>query len=162
MRRVLVCAVMVGMLVGLAALAQAGEEKKGVRVGALKCNESSGWGFVIGSSRDLKCIFSPAEKGAKPERYSGTIKKWGVDIGYQGSAVLLWGVLSTSTTLTPGALAGHYGGLTAEAAWAGGLGADILVGGSKKGFALQPISIEGVAGANVAAGVLEIELKQAK
>ncbi len=162
MRRVLMCALVVGLLVSLASLAQAGEEKKGVRVGALKCNESSGWGFVIGSSRDLKCVFSPAEKGAKPERYTGKIKKWGVDVGYQGAAVLLWGVLSTSTSFTPGALAGTYGGVTAEAAWAGGLGADILVGGSKKGFALQPISIEGVAGANVAAGVLEVELKLAK
>ncbi len=162
MRRILVSLLMCSVILGLATLAQAGEEKKGVRVGALKCNEASGWGFVIGSSRNLKCIFNPAEKGAKPERYTGTIKKWGVDIGYQGSAVLLWGVLSTSAKLTPGALAGSYGGVTAEAAWAGGLGADILVGGSKKGFALQPISIEGVAGANVAAGVLEVELKAAK
>ncbi len=162
MRRVLVCAVVVGMIVGLIGLAQAGEEKKGVSVGALKCNEASGWGFVFGSSRDLKCIFSPAEKGAKPERYTGKIKKFGVDIGYQGSAVLLWGVVSTSEKLTPGALAGTYGGLTAGAAWAGGLGANVLVGGSKQGFALQPLNVEGLTGANVAAGVLEVELKPAK
>jgi hypothetical protein len=53
-------------------------------------------------------------------------------------------------------------GVTAEAAWAAGLGANILVGGSKKGFALQPLSVEGHTGANVAAGVVEVELKSAK
>ena len=162
MRRGLLCGLIVVMLVAVASLAQAGEEKKGVQVGALKCNEASGWGFVFGSTRDLKCVFSPAEKGEKPERYTGKIKKFGVDVGYQGSAVLLWGVMSTSSKLTPGALAGTYGGVTAEAAWAGGVGTGILVGGSKKGFALQPFNIEGVAGANVAAGVEEIELKLAK
>jgi hypothetical protein len=61
-----------------------------------------------------------------------------------------------------GALAGTYVGATAEAGWAVGLGSNVLVGGSKKGVALQPISIEGFSGANVAAGVVEVELKPAK
>ncbi len=162
MKRGLFVGLMVLTLVGLVALAQAGEEKKGVKVGALKCNEASGWGFVFGSTKSLKCVFSPAEKGAKAVRLTGTIKKYGVDIGYQEHAVLLWGVLSTSEKFTPGEIAGTYGGVTAEAAWAGGAGANVLVGGSKKGFALQPLNVEGYAGANVAAGVVEVELKQAK
>ena len=162
MRRVLVSAVIVGLLVGLVGLAQAGEEKKGVKIGSLKCNEASGWGFVFGSSKDLKCVFSPAAKDGKPEKFTGKINKYGVDIGYQGAAVLLWGVLATSDTFTPGDLAGKYYGATAEAAWAVGAGANVLVGGSKKGFALQPVNVEGVAGANLAAGVAEVELKPAK
>jgi hypothetical protein len=162
MKRGLVAGFLVIVLVGLAAAAWAGEEKKGVRVGALKCNEAAGWGFVFMSTTDLKCVFSPAEKGAKSERYTGKIKKFGVDVGYHGAAVLLWGVMSMSEKVTPGALAGHYGGVTGEAAWAAGLGANVIAGGSKKGFALQPIAIEGVAGVNVAAGVVELELKKAK
>jgi hypothetical protein len=162
MKRGVVVGLMVVMLVGLVSLAQAGEEKKGVKVGALTCNEASGWGLVFGSSKSLKCVFSPAEKGGKALRFTGTIKKYGVDIGYQGHAVLLWGVLSTSEKVTPGEMAGTYVGATAEAAWAAGAGANVLVGGSKKGFALQPIAVEGLAGANVAAGVVEVELKQAK
>jgi hypothetical protein len=156
---------LVGGLVGAALLglvAGAGaQQKKGVTVGALKCNEASGWGLVFGSSRELKCVFTPAEKGAKSARYTGTIKKYGVDIGYQQHAVLLWGVAATSPKLEPGALAGTYVGATAEAGWAVGLGANVLVGGSKKGVALQPISIEGLTGANVAAGVTEVEPKPA-
>jgi len=162
MRRVLVSLVMCAVLVGLAALAWAGEEKKGVKVGTLRCNEASGWGFVFGSSHDLKCVFNGLEKGEKPIRFIGKIKKFGVDIGYQGNAVILWAVASTSPKVAPGEIAGIYGGVTAEAAWAGGLGTNVLFGGSKKGIALQPLSVEGVAGANVAAGVAEIELKQAK
>jgi hypothetical protein len=161
MGRRLVGTVVGAALLGLVAGAGA-QEKKGVTVGALKCNESSGWGFVFGSSRELKCVFTPAEKGAASTRYTGTIKKYGVDLGYQQHAVLLWGVASTTGKLEPGALAGTYVGATAEAAWAVGMGANVLVGGSKKGVALQPIAIEGLTGANIAAGVTEVELKAAK
>jgi hypothetical protein len=152
----LACAALLGLVTVVPA-----QEKKGVKVGVLKCNEASGWGFVFGSSRELKCVFSPAEKGSKPARYTGTIKKYGVDIGYQQHAVLMWAVASTTPKLEPGALAGTYVGATAEAGWAVGLGANVLVGGSKKGVALQPVSIEGLEGANVAAGVVEVELKPA-
>jgi hypothetical protein len=162
MKRGVVVGLMVVMLVGLVSLAQAGEEKKGVKVGALTCNEASGWGLVFGSSKSLKCVFSPAEKGGKALRFTGTIKKYGVDIGYQEHAVILWGVVAGSEKFTPGEIAGSYGGVTADVAWAGGLGANVLVGGSKKGFALQPLTVEGYAGVNVAAGVVEVELKQAK
>jgi hypothetical protein len=88
--------------------------------------------------------------------------KYGVDIGYQSNAVILWAVATTTAKVEPGTLAGTYAGVTVEAAWASGLGANVLVGGSKKGIALQPVSVEGLAGANVAAGVLEVELKEAK
>lgn len=161
MRRVLVSVLMGVVLVGLPALALVGEAKEGVKVGYLNCNEASGWGLVFGSSHDLKCTFTPADKG-KPTRYTGKIKKYGVDIGYQQHAVILWAVVSTVEKVEPGALAGTYGGVTAEAAWAGGLGANVLVGGFKKAYALQPLSVEGLTGANVAAGLLEVELKAAK
>jgi len=162
MKRGVFMGLMVVMLVGLVSLAQAGEEKKGVAVGALTCNEASGWGLVFGSSKSLKCVFNPAEKGGKAVRFTGTIKKYGVDLGYKEQAVILWGVVAGSDKFTPGEIAGSYGGATAEAAWAGGLGANVLVGGSKNGIALQPLTVEGHVGVNVAAGVVQIELKQAK
>ena len=162
MKRRLVSVLVIGLLLGLAALAQAGEEKKGVKVGTLRCNEASGWGFVFGSSHDLKCVFTGLAKGEKPLHFTGKIKKFGVDIGYQSNAIILWGVASTSEKVLPGEMAGSYYGASAEAAWAAGLGTNVLVGGSKKGFALQPVSVEGLTGLNVAAGVAEIEMKLAK
>ena len=148
-------------LVALAASAEA-QEKKGVKVGTLNCHEASGWGLVFSSSHSLRCVFSGPEKGAKPVHFAGEIKKYGIDIGYQANAVILWAVASTSDKFTPGDIAGKYVGATAEVAWAAGLGANVLVGGSKNGIALQPISIEGLNGANLAAGLSEIELKAAK
>ena len=137
------------------------QEKKGANVGMLRCNEASGWGMVFGSTKDLRCVFTPSEKGAKSAHFTGTIKKYGVDIGFTENAVILWAVVSTSDKFTPGDIAGSYGGVTASAAWAAGLGANVLLGGSKQGFALQPLSVQGYNGINVAAGVTEVELKAA-
>jgi hypothetical protein len=159
MQRLMVIMVACAVLAG-ASFASA-QEKKGATVGMLRCNEASGWGLVFGSTKDLKCVFTGSEKGAKPAHFTGTIKKYGVDLGFTENAVILWAVVSTSDKFTPGDIAGSYGGVTAEAAWAAGLGANVLLGGSKKGFALQPLSVQGYNGINVAAGVTEVELKTA-
>lgn len=129
-----------------------------VKAGVLTCNVASGWGFVFGSSHDVRCVYSGSGRN---ENYVGKISKFGVDIGYQQSAVIVWAVLAPSDTLAPGALAGEYGGATAEAAVGVGAGANVLVGGSNKSIALQPVSIEGASGLNVAAGIAEISLHPA-
>jgi hypothetical protein len=157
---------LVGITVGIALVTSMSyvqaQEKKGVKVGTLTCHEASGWGLVFSSSHSLRCVFSGSEKGAKPVHFTGEIKKYGVDIGYQANAIILWAVASTSDKFTPGDIAGKYAGATADVAWAAGLGANILVGGSKSGIALQPVSVEGLNGANLAAGLAEVELKAAK
>ncbi len=61
--------------------------------------------------------------------------------------------------MAPGSLAGNYGGVTAGATVGVGLGANVLVGGSNNSIALQPLSIEGNTGLNVAAGIADITLK---
>jgi len=126
----------------------------GVKVGDLSCHEASGWGFVFGSSRDLHCTFSG---GTYQEHYIGKINKFGIDIGYQQSGVILWEVIAPGT-LTPGALTGSYGGVTASAAVVLGVGANALIGGSGNSIALQPLSVEGATGINVAVGIGEITL----
>ena len=144
-------------LAAAASLAQA--QEKGVTVGTLECHEASGGGLVFSSSRDLNCTFSSLEKGTKAVHYTGKINRYGIDIGFQQNGVILWGVVSTSDKFSPGDLAGKYGGLTAQIGWGGGLGANVLFGGSNNGFALQPVSIQGFNGANLAAGVAEVELR---
>ena len=129
----------------------------GLKVGVLTCNESSGWGFVFGSSRSLNCTYSPTR--ARVERYVGHINKYGVDIGYQRSGVLVWGVIAPSGDVAPGALAGSYGGLTAGATVALGVSANGLIGGSNRTISLQPLSVEGTSGLNVAAGIGSITLR---
>lgn len=140
------------------ALAQANSSP--AKVGFLTCNTSSGWGFVFGSSRSVKCEYLPTQ-GA-PERYTGSITKFGVDIGYLSSGVMAWAVLAPQTTVAPGSLAGSYAGVTGSAAFGVGAGANVLVGGSGDHFMLQPVSIEGETGLNVAGGVAALHLEPAK
>ena len=128
-----------------------------VRAGYLTCHVASGWGFIFGSSRKLQCAY--ALQPGYTEYYTGSITKFGADIGYLQSGVILWAVLAPTTNLGQGALSGHYGGATASAAVGVGAGANVLVGGFNSSIALQPVSIEGQNGLNVAAGVVEMTLK---
>ena len=153
MERLLVCAAMLGGL-ALASQAQADDHAAGVKIGTLSCHEASGWGFVFGSSHDVRCTFSEGDR----VEHQGSISKFGVDIGYQQSGVILWEVFAPTNHLGHGALDGHYGGLTAGAAVGVGLDANALVGGSERSISLQPVSIQGMTGLNVAAGVGELTL----
>lgn len=127
-----------------------------VRSGYLTCHVAAGWGFIFGSSRKLQCAY--AMQPGYTEYYTGSITKFGADIGYLQSGVILWAVLTPTSNLGQGALAGHYGGATASAAVGVGAGANVLVGGFNSSIALQPVSIEGQNGLNVAAGVVEMTL----
>ena len=144
---------------GLVMAGAADAAPHGVKVGELTCNVSSGWGFVFGSSKDLHCTFRPSDHPR--EHYTGSISKFGVDIGYTEGGILVWGVFAPSSDVRPGALQGDYGGATASATIGVGLGANVLVGGLDKSIALQPLSVEGNKGLNVAAGIGAISLKSA-
>jgi uncharacterized protein DUF992 len=130
----------------------------GVKVGTLTCNVASGWGFVFGSSKDLHCSFAP-NKAPMGEHYEGTINKFGVDVGYTSGGVIVWAVFAPSSDLRHGALQGDYAGATASATAGVGIGANVLLGGFDRSIALQPLSIEGNTGLNVAAGIGNISLK---
>jgi hypothetical protein len=68
-------------------------------------------------------------------------------------------VFNPSDHLGPGALQGHYGGVTASATVGVGVGANALIGGSHRTITLQPLSIEGNTGVNVAAGIGTLDLR---
>lgn len=128
-----------------------------VAAGTLTCDVSAGFGVIIGSRRSVNCTFAPSQPGPV-EYYSGTITKVGVDIGATTSGVLVW-LVYAPTARPIGALGGTYAGATAEATFAVGLGANVLVGGSNRTVALQPVSVQGQVGLNVAAGVAELDLR---
>jgi hypothetical protein len=127
-----------------------------VKAGLLTCHVGSGFGFVFGSSRALNCTYSGSGRN---ENYTGDISKFGVDIGYLQSGVMVWAVLAPTTNLAGGALGGDYGGVTAGAAVGVGGNANVLIGGSTHELSLQPLSIEGDKGLNVAAGIAALSLK---
>jgi hypothetical protein len=129
--------------------------KSGVNVGTLNCSVAGGAGFVFGSSKALDCQLTRTDGVA--ERYQGAIKKFGVDIGFTKESRIVWLVFAPGS-VDPGAVAGEYGGVTAEVALGLGVGANVLLGGSSKQVTLQPLSAEGGTGLNVAAGIAAVEL----
>ncbi len=159
-------AIAVLLSVGLPAFAQpaAGEgvapppstQPQSVKMGYLNCHVSSGWGIIFGSSRDLDCTYTP--NSGEPEHYKGEITKFGADIGYLQSGVILWAVFAPSRITVASALSGHYAGASASAAVGVGGGVNVLVGGMHSSITLQPISIEGQNGLNVAAGITTMNL----
>ena len=127
-----------------------------IKVGSLRCNVSAGLGLIITSSRDMNCTFRPT-RGPR-EAYRGTIRRFGLDIGATSRGVLVWGVVAGTPRPVQGALAGDYVGASAEATAGVGLGVNALVGGSNRAYSLQPISVEGQLGLNLAAGVAQLTL----
>ena len=146
-------------VVGIAALAGPASAQSAVKVGNLTCNVASGFGFIFGSSKALNCTY--AGVGGQYEHYLGNITKFGADIGYTAGGIMVWTVVAPVAVMHPGALAGAYAGGTASATVGVGVGANALVGGSNNTIALQPLSIEGNTGLNVAAGVASITLSAA-
>lgn len=130
-----------------------------VQVGTLECSLSSSIGLIVGSQRNVACNFKP--DGGPPEAYAGTMTRIGLDVGFTGGGAILWAVF-TSTNRYAGMLAGTYVGATAEMSIAAGLGANVLVGGSNRAVALQPLSIQGQIGLNIAAGIGSLELHLAQ
>ena len=144
-----------GLAAGALAL-DAPAQAQGLKAGVLTCNVASGFGLIFGSSRAVNCTFSPT--GGPPQHYVGAINKFGVDIGYLQGGVLVWTVVAPTANPAPGALSGTYAGATGSATVGVGVGANVLVGGSGNSIALQPVSIEGTTGLNVAAGIAEMTL----
>jgi len=146
----------IAMIVGLGGPASAAP---GVAAGVLTCHVSSGWGFIFGSSRSLRCTF--AETSGNTEHYAGKISKFGADIGYTQAGIIVWTVLAPQANVSPKALSGNYAGVTASATVGVGVGANALIGGSGHSISLQTLSIEGNEGVNVAAGIAAISLRPA-
>jgi hypothetical protein len=138
-------------------LAQAPQRTK---VGSLTCDISAGIGLIITSKKEVTCMFTPSHPGPR-EVYTGSISKFGLDIGATAGGEMVWAVYAPSDRRF-GALAGHYGGASAEATVGAGLGANVLVGGSNRTVALQPVSVQGQAGLNVAVGVAGLDLRPAR
>jgi len=130
------------------------------KVGTLTCDISGGIGLIIASHKDVVCMFTPSQPGPR-EVYTGSINKFGLDIGATAGGEMIWAVYAP-TTRKFGALAGHYGGASGEATVGAGVGANVLIGGSNRTVSLQPVSVQGQIGLNLAVGVAELNLRPAR
>lgn len=142
-------------LLAFGLLALPAKADNGVKLGMLVCDVSGSVGLILGGTESAICNFQ-GPNGL--ENYKGRITQVGLDIGVTTGAIMTWAVFAPGT-VNRGALAGTYAGATADAAFAVGLGANVLVGGSGKSIALQPVSIEGETGVNIAAGLATFKLE---
>lgn len=149
-----------GIVAALATATSAQAQKPGIELGVLDCQIEGGVGLILGSSKDMKCSFEPADKTFAPEPYFGAVNKYGLDIGVTDATSMSWLVLAPSSNIyAPGALSGDYVGASAEASAVVGGGANLLVGGTDTNFTLQPLSLQTQTGVNLAVGVTQFQLR---
>jgi Protein of unknown function (DUF992) len=132
--------------------------KANVEAGGLSCRSAGGVGYVVGSTLNFECVFTPSV-GGPTHHYVGVIRRVGVDLGFTQNVSLGWVVFAPTGVIHPGDLAGNYGGVQGNASVGIGVGANALVGGSNNTFSLQPVSAEAQSGLNVSAGVAGLELR---
>ncbi len=128
-----------------------------LEAGTLTCQGKGSVGLILGSKQSLKCVFTPIGNAPK-QAYSATITKIGLDVGIKGANTIVWTVLYSTDKIPAGALAGKYTGASADVSVGIGGGANLLVGGSKSSVALQPLSVQGQTGVNLAVGVSGLAL----
>ena len=131
------------------------------QVGSLMCKVNPNVGFVIFGHQPMECTYTPTLAAAPPQYYDGAINTVGLDIGVSAGSVLGWGVFAPTNGVPPGALAGEYVGVTGDVGFAIGGGANVLVGGSARTFALQPLSLQGSIAVNAVLGVSSLKLRPA-
>jgi hypothetical protein len=136
-----------------------GEIGKHIQIGRLRCAVAPSVGFVVGSRQEMQCeLRTGGIPGQLTGLYRGVIKRFGIDLGVTGAGILIWEVFTVTKNVGPGDLAGEYVGASADVAFALGLGANVLVGGSNRSVALHPSSVEGMTGVDLAVGVADLTL----
>ena len=146
-------------VLALLALAPAAQAQARVEVGVLTCNAEGSRGFIVTSTKHLHCRF---HHRGRDEYYHGDISKFGIDIGSTRATRIAWAVLAPTANLPPRSLVGDYGGVSAEATVGVGVGANALLGGSRRSIILQPVSVQAQRGLNVAAGIAALRLRPAR
>ncbi|MCO5130625.1 MAG: DUF992 domain-containing protein [Xanthobacteraceae bacterium] len=149
-----------GALMLMASMAAANAQQGRLQVGVLTCEGGQNVGYVVGSTTDLTCTFE--SHGRRPEPYIATVKRFGLDLGFTQQTGLAWAVYAPTNRIGRGDLAGHFGGVGANASVGVGVGGNLLVGGSNNAFSLQPLSLQGQTGLNATAGIVDVTLRPAE
>lgn len=136
----------------------AGQSPTWTQSGMLTCKLNPSIGFIIVGHQSMECRFVPSIPGPA-QIYEGALNTVGIDIGVVGGGALDWGVLAPTAGVPAGALAGTYVGASGDVALGLGVGANVLVGGSGRSFALQPLSVEGSVAINVTLGLSALQLR---
>jgi hypothetical protein len=145
-------------LIAFASSQAAGQSATWTQAGMLGCKLNPSIGFVIFGHQSMECRFVPSAP-VPPQIYEGALNTVGIDIGIVGTGGLAWAVLAPTAGVPAGALAGTYVGASGDVALGAGVGANVLLGGSNRSFALQPVSVEGSVAIDVTLGLSALQLR---
>ena len=146
------------LIVVLAAPADAQSPPSWTQVGMLRCVVNPSIGFIIAGHQSMQCRFTQNAPNP-PQAYEGALNMVGLNIGISAGGVFGWAVFAPTVGMPAGALAGEYVGASGDIGLGVGVGANVLIGGSGRSFALQPVSLEGSVAVNVALGVSSLKLR---
>lgn len=145
---------LIGLLLSTEGSAHA--QGSSMRQGMLTCRTGASIGLIVGSTQRLACQFR-ANSGWT-QNYVGRMNRIGLDVGITAGGVMAWAVLGSSSAVRPGALTGRFVGASGDVSVGIGAGANILIGGTAQSVSLQPLSVEGQVGVNLALGVAGLTL----
>jgi hypothetical protein len=145
-------------LIVLGAPADAQSPPAWTQAGMLRCVVNPSIGFIIAGHQSMECTFTQ-NAPIPPQAYAGALNMIGLNIGITAGGVFGWAVLAPTVGIPAGALAGEYVGASGDIGLGLGAGANVLIGGSARTFALQPISLEGSVAVDVALGVSALKLR---
>src|SRR5436190_24007590 len=76
-----------------------------VKAGLLTCDVSPGVGLIIGSKKQVSCVFGADQPhwASRGEDYDGSITTFGAELGATSGGVMIWAVF-TDTAARPGVL----------------------------------------------------------
>jgi Protein of unknown function (DUF992) len=148
------------VLTALFAAPSSAQSPNWTQIGMLSCRLNPSIGFIIAGHQTMECRFTQSG-GFPPQAYEGALNTIGLDIGISAGGVLGWAVFAPTAGPAPGALAGEYIGASGDIGLGLGVGANVLLGGSGRSFALQPVSLEGSVAINATLGVSGLQLRPA-
>jgi hypothetical protein len=156
LKRILIIAALA--LVALASPGRTQAQPSWAQVGTLTCRLNPSIGFIIAGHQSMECTYQPAGP-FPPQAYQGAINMIGLNVGVTAGGILSWTVFAPTTGVPAGTLSGEYVGASGDVGLGVGAGANILLGGSGRSFALQPLSVEGSVAVNIALGVSMLTLR---
>jgi hypothetical protein len=154
--RLLLATLALAAMLSVPAAAQA--PQSWTQVGSLSCKVNPNIGFIIVGHQPMECLFTPNTQ-SPPQAYDGAINTVGLNVGISAGGVLGWAVFAPTTGVPAGALAGDYVGVSGDIGIGVGAGANVLLGGSDRTIALQPLSLQGSVALNVVLGVSSLKLR---
>ena len=150
--------VALGVVTAAFAAPSLAQDSKRSKVGQLSCDISDGMGRIIGSKEPVNCMFTPSRPGRR-ENYTALITQFHGNPGVTEGNRIVWTVYAP-VERPFGALAGGYRRASDEVTATVGTGSsgNVLVGASRRGIILQPISAPQQA--EPVSGVTGLQLRQ--